>query len=457
MIFNRKNSFAGFFLFFTILGCKTTQQPAKPMEQYNERQMTEQLSVVNIPVRLHLEAFEKSLNEELTGVLYEDNDLKDGDKMMIRAEKQQDIKISFLGQTIQYQVPLRLWIKYDIGITNVEANGDIALNLKTDFVIQEDWSLHTITNVESYHWLKSPKLKMGSFNLPVGFIADIVLKNSKNTIASSIDEAIKESFDLRKMVQDTWDKMFDPLLVAPEYNTWLLVNPQHIGMTPLVLDQDTLMSTIFVESKPKVKFGEKPAKTPPLPLPAFKEGSTQQDDFVLFLSTEVPYTEAERIARAEMVGETFSEGKRTVTVEDIELYGHGNKIIVNAKLSGSYNGSIYLTGKPVYNANKNAIDIKDLDFTLETRNFLLKSGAWLLKSTIRKKLQENMNFLLEYNMNELKKQLEQQLSNYQVSRNIYLEGQLEALNIQDAFLAPTSIRVELAVKGRLNVQVKGLN
>ncbi len=439
-----------------LFSCKTAQL-TKPMEQYDRRVEENQTSIINIPVRINLRELEKALNAQLSGVLYEDRDLNDGDKTILRAEKSEDIRLKVTGQSIQYRVPVKVFVKYDIGIAVLEASGEIALHFKTDFAVDRDWNMTTVTNLENYEWLRQPRLKMGSLNVPVGFIADIVLKQSKAVITRSVDEQIKEKINLRQMIGDTWKLMFDPVLVVPEYNTWLLVNPQNIGMTPLVTLDDMILSTIVVESQPRVYLGEKPTSFTPSSLPPFVMRDTTKTDFVVNISTEVPYSEAERLARAKLQGETFSEGKRSVTIEDIELYGQGTKLIINTNLSGSYNGSIYLSGRPFFDSQKNIIDIKDLDFTLETRNFLHKSAAWLLKGTLRNRIEENMQFLLDYNLSELKKQLQQQLSNYKVTQNIFLEGQLDELFIQDAFLAPETIRVEVALRGKLKVQVNGLN
>ena len=439
-----------------LVACKTTQQPAKPPEQYSALPPENKISIINIPVRIALPELEKSLNTQLSGLLYEDKDIKD-DQMMIRAEKREDIKIGVNGQNLSYRVPLKLWIRYDIGVTEVEANGDIALKLKTGYTIKEDWSLQTTTEIESYEWLQQPKLKLVGMNLPIGFIADLVLKNSKKTLTKAIDNAVSAQFNLRDEIKKVWEQMFDPQLIAPEYNTWLLVNPQNIGMTQLVTKGDTLAGTIFVQTRPEVRIGEKPARPNATPLPSFKYSTASQDDFTLTVRTDVPYKEAERLAKAQLKGQTFTEGKRAVKIEDIELYGQGNQLIVNTKLSGSYNGSVYLTGKPIYNPNKNTIDIKDLNFTLETRNFLYKSAAWLLKGSLRNQIEKNMDFLLDYNLKELKNQLQTQLQDYKITNSIFLTGQLNELTIQDAFLAPESIRVEVALKGRLNVQVNGLN
>lgn len=448
-------------LFFTIsllflLSCKSTQ-PTRPMERYDALTEEERTSVINIPVRINLLELEKSLNQQLQGTLYEDNDMNDGDKMMMRAEKVDDVKLQMEGQTIKYQVPVKVWVRYNAGITKLEAEGEIAMNFKTDFDIDADWNMETLTSIETYEWLKQPRLRVAGMSLPVGFIADIILKRSKTVITESIDQQVQENFSLRKMVEDVWKQMFDPVLISPEYNTWLLVNPQNIGMTSLVTDDNAISSVIVVESLPRVSLGERPEAMNATDLPPFVFRDTTLNDFVIRIRTDVPYEEAERLAKQELLGETFSEGKRSVTIEDLELYGQGNKLIVNTKLSGSYNGSIYLTGRPIYNPQKNVVDIKDLDFTLETRNFLYKSAAWLLKGTLRKRIEENMNFLLQYNLDELKNQLQAQLDRYPITQSIVLDGELEDLNIQDAFLSTEAIRVDVALVGRVNVQVNGLN
>lgn len=441
---------------FSLFACNTTKQLSKPMEQYDER-FEDLISTISIPVKIPLEDLEKSLNVQMEGLLYEDGDMNDGDNMMVKAEKKEDITLTIDSQMVKYRVPLALWIKYDAGLTNLEAEGEIALSFKTAFFINEDWQMETLTEIESHEWMKKPTLKMGALNLPVGFVANIVLNKSRLTIAKSIDEMVKENFKLDEIVKEAWTQMFDPILISEEYNTWLQVNPENITMTPLNVENEVISSTIIIESKPEVKLGERPDQNEITPLPPFQYSSEKMEDVTIHLSTEIPYPEAERIAKQSMMGETFESKGRSVTVEDIELYGQGNKLIVNTQLSGSYNGNIYLQGKPEYNTNRNSIDIKDLKFTLESRNFLLRSAAWLLKSTMRKQIQENMDFLLDYNLKEIQTQMQEQLQNYPLTEQIFLNGNLDELNIQNAYLAPDAIKVEIALKGRLDVLVKGFN
>ena len=438
-----------------IVSCKT-KEPVRPAEQY-ESLFEERLSVINIPVDIDLRELERSLNQQMKGVIYEDKDLNDGDHMRVRAEKQQDIRLGIDSQLIKYRVPLSLWIQYDLGISKVEAEGELAIDFKTAFAITEDWNIITVTEVVRHDWLKKPRLKMGVVSLPIGFIADLVLQNSKATLTRNIDELVQQRFNLRELVGEAWRKMYEPILVSEAYNTWLAINPQAIGMTPLDMKGDKISGVILVESLPRVNIGRPPGNIRAQPLPNLQLRREAGDDFTIHINTEISYGEAERIAKAQLLGQTFSQGKRSVTVEDLELYGQGNKIVVNTKLSGSYNGSIYLVGKPVYNFRKNTIEIEKLDYELSSRNFLLKSAGWLLKSTMKNKIEENMNFLLDYNLEEMQAQFQEQLSTYKITDDVLLKGELKDISIQNAYLAPESIIVDLALSGRLNIKVNGLN
>ena len=158
-----------------------------------------------------------------------------------------------------------------------------------------------------------------------------------------------------------------------------------------------------------------------------------------------------------MVGERFDYGKRHIIVEDIELYGQGNKLVVNTKLSGTYEGSIYMTGKPEYNPRHNAIDIKSLKYTVDSRNFLLRSAAWLLKGKFKNSLEENLNFYLDYNLTEIKEQIREQLKGYSVADNVLLKGNLKELNLSNAYLSPDAIQVSLQLDGQVEIEMSELS
>lgn len=447
----------GSLLIAGLTACKTASKPARPMEQYDAPPLIEQSSTIHVPLNINVAQMEQAINQRLQGVIYEDNDPDDGDNLAVKVEKKDRIGFGISGKDLQYRVPMTLWFKYKAGITYLTGTAEITMQFRTSFDINPDWSVRTLTQVENYEWLRKPKLQVGAIQIPIGFIGDVVMKNSQKTITKAIDRLAQEQFNLREQVELAWRRMFEPTLISPEYSTWLLIQPKSISMTPLGMSAEAITATIMVESQPSIKIGAAPASMTPTNLPPLRFGEATHRDFIVYLQAEVPYEEAERLAREQLNGETFSSGGRSVTVDNIELYGKGSTLIVNTELSGSFKGNIYLEGRPYFNAKRNTIDISDLNFTLETQNFLHKTAGWLLKSNLKRTIQEKMDFYLDQNLDELEKELHQKLSHYPISQSIYLKGTLDQLEIQNAWLAPEAIRVQIGLRGRVEVFVNGLN
>lgn len=436
------------------LGCSGTKKLARPMESYNEL-VTARRSVISIPVELGIKELERSLNAKLNGVIYEDNNLRD-DNIAIRAIKNRDLLISVDSQSIRYRVPLDLLIKYDAGFTTLSGEGEIALDMVTRFDIRANWALETQTEILEYEWLRKPRLSMGSINVPIGFIANLVLNNGKNRIASIIDDQLANNIKLDELIASTWEQMYKPMLVSPQYNTWLVVNPHNIGLSSFYMEQDSLATNIIIEGYPSVIIGAKPGSVNPSPLPLFTRKPDTYEGFLLNIGAEISYDEAENIAREQIVGETYSYGRRSVTVEDIELFGQGDQVIINTKLSGSYNGNIYLQGRPTYNARQNSIELKNLEFTLDTRNFLFKSAGWLLKGPIRKGIEGNMNFLLDANLAYTQEMLQNQLDNYIIAPGVKLRTSVNGLGIRDVLVVQNGLYADVFLSGDLKIVVDQL-
>ena len=443
-----------FFLLLVFSACKTSK-PARPAEYYEKLELETQISTINIPIRIYKNELLQSINRQLGETLYEDNNLAD-DGLMIRAKKKDNISIEINGQEIRYRVPVDLWVKKDVMISYIEAEGSLALNFTTRFNIKNDWSLETTTQISGYEWLRKPVAKLGFANLEITPIANVFLNQVKGELARSIDSEVKDVLDLRKEIEAAWAELQQPVLLSDEYASWLMLNPQSIGMTPLIADGNMIQSTIVVETKPFISLGETPLAGKSVQLPSFSYRSADNEDFTLFLDADIPFKEAERITKQNMVGEQFSYGKKTVTVEDIELYGQGNRLVVNTKVKGSYNGNVYFVARPEYNARKNKIDLKDVDFEFSTQKALLKSASWLFKGPMKKKVQESLNFYLNYNLEDTKSMIQKEMQNYQLAPGISMTGLLQELSVSQVYIAAEAIRVRIGLKGNLKLDVKSL-
>ena len=165
-----------------LASCRTTL-PVGPAESYHDSIPQAKPSLINIPVEMRLTSLENLLNKQLTGIIYEDSILAD-DNLAIKAWKKENIKLGFDKGQFVYRVPLKLWIKagwkiekFGISLSDYrEVNAEIALKFKTAVAINKDWTLVTQTVSDGYEWLSSPVLKIGPVNLPITFIADLIIK-----------------------------------------------------------------------------------------------------------------------------------------------------------------------------------------------------------------------------------------------------------------------------------------
>lgn len=443
--------------------CKTAKftDAPKPIEQYNAIADPAPVpSTLSIPVSISVDELLRSLNSRLSGsALYEDYSFDDSghDGLMMNAWKSQDLTMFFSGNTVKYRVPLKIWIKKELLLgAAAEAEAELALNFKTTFSINADWSLSTQTDVEWHEWLSRPVLKTGIGDISVETIANLALNRSKKTLSKTLDQYVSQQISLRPHVQQAWEAIQQPVMLDETYRMWSKTTPLSIGLTPLRTYNNTLQTKIAVECLNDVSFGEKPSFRENSTLPNLRLLDEAPDDFQMRFATDVPFPEAERLAKNIMVGQIFESGKKKVKVEDIALWGNNDRVVVNSKLSGSFNGNIYFIGRPEFNPEKNQIEIKDLDFHVDTRNFLLRSASWVFQGTIKKKMAASMTFPLEQQIAEVKSSVQQTLNNYQIQPGIFLQGTLDSVAVQDTRVTPTGIRVNLFSTGRVNVDVKGL-
>jgi Domain of unknown function (DUF4403) len=267
---------------------------------------------------------------------------------------------------------------------------------------------------------------------------------------------VGQQLSLKPYVEDAWNALQEPVLLDSAYKMWVKTTPVAIGMTPLYTDLNTIRAKISVECINEVSFGEKPAFRANSNLPNLKNLPDAGDDFQLHFATDVPYPEAARLARGMMVGQVFESGKNKVRIEDIQMWGNNDRLVVNSKLSGAFNGNIYFIGRPKFDSLRNRIEVADLDFHVDTRNFLHRSASWLFQGTIKRQMAAAMSFPLDENVAEIKKTAQESLTNYEVQPGVMLNGVIDSVAVQGVRLTPTGIRVDLFSKGKVMVDVKGL-
>jgi hypothetical protein len=444
-----------------VYGCSSTSKIPRPTEGYGTFNYTPTSSVVNVPIALSEKVLNAKINAEINGLLYQDNNMAD-DNMMVKVWKVQPIQVSLNGMAVDYRIPLKVWLKGGVtklGITVAkEVELQIALKYHTAFSIGQDWSVSSKTNSTGFEWITNPEIGLAGFKIPIKAVADKIVNGMQSKVCSEIDGQIKSQFNVKSMIGTAWQQIQQPVLINKDYNVWLKLTPSEISATPFATKNGIISSTIGVKSTTEVLMSPKaPTYTPILKFPNFKVVQKPDGSFTFNLWTDLPYAEAEKMAMQQVKGQTFSAGSRKVTVNDIKIYGSDGKVIVAATLAGSFNGTVYFAGVPFYNHDKKAVEVKELDFEMQTRNILFKSAAWLFKSKIMDAMKEHMSFPVESYFKQAKDMANTSLKNNKSVQNLNINGIVDQIDIDTIYLTDKSFKVLGLAKGKLNVSLEGLN
>ena len=424
------------------------------------------ISEVRIPIDISIKGMETSLNNQIKGLLYETNGLKatDNINLDVKIWKDAEVKLDIKGNEIFYKVPLKIWSKalfkasvlgMDVSETS-ESECGIELFMKTSISIDSLWNVQTITSLSNYNWTKKPLIKIGPVELPVTFLADLVIKNQKDELSKMLDESLKSSLSLKPFVEKAWNELQEPIAISNDPPLWLAIKPIKPFMTPFIGKTGKLSSSIGISAFIESVVDEKPI-VPVAKLPNLKFVNEGTDKFSISLTNDISYATATELAKKNLINKEFefNNGKHKITITDINIYPTNNKLTVKASMIGSLNGTVYLKGKPVYDSTLKTIKLIENEFDLDSKNKLLKTADWLLHGTFERKMEPYLRYPIADKLKESEELIKKSLTNNRLNKNILLNGQLIKLAPREIIIMETGIKTIVKAEGKIELKIEG--
>lgn len=439
--------------------------------QYLDKQIEDEkyASVLNLPVEVPVSEIEEALNQQIKGLIYEDNsyDNDEQDNLKAKVWILDRIRVVAKDETFLFEVPIKVWASagYNISPLGIKLSGykDTEFSLKIRFIskigVTPTWQIKADTYVDSYDWISEPNVKVGSFKIPIKAMVSRLLNRNFDKISKTIDAQIAEAIPLKNHVEQAWGMAKAPVLLSKEFDTWLMVQPAQVSMTPLLVKNNVLRSTIGLKAFTQtITSAVKPTPLAGKILPPLTIAERVPDHFRLGLISIVSYKEASRIAQANFAGKTFSflKGQYNVQVVGIELYGQNDKLVIKANLKGSINGHIYLKGIPYYNPDTKILSLKDLDYDLDTKNTLIKTANWMFQGKFAAMMEKSMFFPVGEQIAGAQSSIQKMLDDYEVKKGIHIKGKLKSIVPDKVYLTPDHIYSVVFAEGKVALQVEGL-
>lgn len=260
--------------------------------------------------------------------------------------------------------------------------------------------------------------------------------------------------DFAAQAQQLWSQLNAPIDLGQ--GAWLNVNPAQVRVSALNGQGSRISLSMGLSARPTVILSNAPPAPTPVALPLLASGG-QADRFHVVLDTTAPYAAtAERVDKA-LIGRVVDlpMGKQ-VRIVDTELFGAGNLVIVAVTVQGAAKGTVYLAGTPLFlgvapNGDHEVIVVENFDFTLETKNVLLKTANWLAHRKFVDEIKSHLRFPVSRQLSQLRSQLNAAL-NRQVGPGT-MSGGVEALRVIGVYTYPDRLQVRGVADGTARITI----
>lgn len=184
-----------------------------------------------------------------------------------------------------------------------------------------------------------------------------------------------------------------------------------------------------------------------------------RNGFVLELEAVLPYNELSTTLTAYLRGTRveISEGliNKYILIDGCKLYSEEGQLVIEARFSGSFDGTIYFKGTPFYEPQGQTIRLQAMTYDLKTDSFLLKSLKWLFHKLILDQLKKYTVIDITVYQQKASKQITEFL-NKEWATGIQATGAVTALEVTGIEARQEQLVVGMRCSGDLHLTIAAM-
>jgi hypothetical protein len=263
-------------------------------------------------------------------------------------------------------------------------------------------------------------------------------------------------FNLRPYLQRAWNMLSD-VYYLPGVGYFNL-HPKRLRMNQINAKNDLLNINIGLSATPRVSF----ARTDAIPTAVPDLGTVATPGgFNIFLEAALQYDSLSKVMNGMLSGKKFdlNDGlfKKHIIIKETVVSGDttGN-MRIKVDFTGSFNGTAWFTGKPEYNPETKTVEIRELDYELDTKNLLLITAKWLFNKRIVSELKKYTSFELS-NYYQLASASLNEWLNKEWTPGVKGQGMVNELKLTTVTALPEHLLIRSNCQGKLSVVVNNIS
>lgn len=421
-------------------------------------------SYIKIPIKINLKTYfdqtEKSIDKTFKGA--EENCSGVSFKYLFHRDP---IQFKGIGKKLQFEVDGKysLWLSYCPSCSDLfsekpycltpripascgvdEPMRKIHVGYETTIGVTSDYKLKSDTKFKEIEALSPCEITVFSYDATERLETE--LKKVLVDLEKTIDKEIG-SVDLRPEMNNTWNLMAKPS--ALEGYGFLEINPLSIAMDEIRYVGDTAYFNAILKASPQIvsqKSDTKPKELPNL------STYVERDGFDITMDVFSQYDSLSAILTRNLTGKKVDIKGKEVIFDTIQIYGASNKqLLIQLDFSGSKKGTLFLTGTPVFDAEKQFISFPDLEFDVKSKSALLKGAKWFFDKKITQMLRDQTAIDLAPYLKTLREELNKNLS-MKLAEGVHLSGAVDDISIR--IIQPREDQLHIRIHSLGNVKIK---
>lgn len=233
---------------------------------------------------------------------------------------------------------------------------------------------------------------------------------------------------------------------------YLRLNPSSVKAGRVNFSKDTLHFTLGISCFPEISSDSVNTSVtnflPPLTSMAITPG------FQINTNAVYDYISLDTLLNRSFKNKSFELEGRTIILRNIEVRGLDNyQIELRLDFDGDKKGTIYFTGTPMLDVDKQILTIPDLDYSLKSKDLILNVGKTLFNKRIMNMLRQNGTLHIN-EVYQKNKPLIDSMLNRVVTPSISTSGKTTDFKVTGLVIRKDNLLVQTSVTGNLSLMVK---
>ena len=462
--------------------------PPEPLSEASATEPKPAISYVALPLTVSSASLASELDRRLSdqvgdkGIFFADNVRTPirGAKVKFGVHRSGPSSVSAVDGQLTYRVPLAInsgeydWYRCGPILGCRTARGKFSgagtISGRTVVEINEEWKLVSKTRFE-FSWVEGPWIDTDAHGEParinlhpvIDLLAGWKVRKVLHEYAERVDRALSK-LEVRPHIEAAWRRMHQPVQMASNPPVWISVAPLSLGVGPPRSEGGDLQFMPTLVAALRGHIGDKPSQSEDVPsLPQNRE-HPGSDQIEIQFPVLVEYRYLNAILEDRVIGRTFTfKNGAKVTVRSARIFAAGNRLVVRAdfdaadvpgRLSSSASGTVYLTGRLVFDNRLCQLSVGEFDYEMATKDYLERVADWLVHDTFVRRVQERLVMDVSRTIGPIRDRVEKGFAGVELLRGMTLTAKVQELLVDpEPIVSEKGISILVRIRGSARVDV----